>query len=159
MRNTLKSLVGFALLVASHAAPAATAVLSDGSIIDWSSPGSQVWLLSADGGRIQLWNGVHSLRGGGQLTIRNGVLATRPWSDQGVLPSEGLCQQLVNRVCGNDGHCSDTTACKLARQMEALERQSGGGADTPGSEPQCQVALRDRAFFKACQQPLSSLPN
>jgi len=151
MRNSLKSLVGFVLLAASHTTPAATAVLSDGSIIDWSNPGSQVWLLSADGSRRPLWNGAHSLRDGGQLIIRNGVLASQPWSEQGALPTHGLCQQLVSRVCGSDGHCSDSDACKLARQMEAMQRQSGGGADAPGSEPQCQVALRDRAFFKACQ--------
>lgn len=151
MRNALKSLLGFTLLAASHATPAATAALSDGSIIDWTSPGSQVWLLSADGSRRPLWNGVHSLRDGGQLIIRNGVLAGQPWSDQGTLPTQGLCQQLVNRVCGGDGHCSDDEACKLARQMEAMERESGAGANAPGSESQCQIALRDPAFFKACQ--------
>ena len=153
MRNILRSLLGITLLVASPLTLAATAALSDGTIIDWSSPGSRVWRLSADGSRAALWNGVHTLRDGGQLTIRNGVLATRPWSDQGVLPTEGLCQQLINHVCGNDGHCSDSTACKLARQMEAIQRQSGdaGNADAPGAQSQCQMALRDPAFFKACQ--------
>jgi hypothetical protein len=151
MRNAPRTLLGFTLLTLSYAAQATTAALSDGAIVDWSSPGSRVWLLSDDGSRTPLWNGVYTLRDGGQLTIRNGVLATPPWSDQGVLPSQGLCQQLVNRVCGSDGHCSDSTACKLARQMDAMERQSGNTTDAPGSPPQCQLALRDSAFFKACQ--------
>lgn len=151
MKNLLRSLFGIALLTSGHAALAATAALSDGSIVDWSSPGSRVWLLSGDGSRTPLWNGVHTLRDGGQLTIRNGVLATRPWSEQGVLPSEGICQQLVNRVCGNDGRCSDSTACELARQMEAMQRQYGDDQQAAGSETQCQVALRDRQYFKACK--------
>jgi len=155
MRISVRILLRFALLAASLAASqashATTAVLSDGRIIDWSTAGSQVWLLSANGSRSPLWNGVHTLRGGGQLTIRNGVLASRPWSEQGALPEDGLCQQLVNRVCGDGGDCSDTTACKLARQMEAMDRQAGSPASAPGAEPQCTAALRDPAFFRACR--------
>ena len=151
MKNAVRILIGVSLLVASQGAMAVTAVLSDGAIVDWSAPGSRVWLLSDDGGRSPLWNGVHSLRDGGQLSIRNDVLVTGPWSGQGALPQHGPCQQLLERVCGNDGRCSDTTACELARQMETMQRQSATDANPPGVPSQCEMALRDPAFFKLCQ--------
>ena len=138
-------------LLTSRAAFPATAVLADGSMVDWNAPGSLVYVVTPDGDRTPLWNGVHSLRNGGRITIRNGVLAGRPWSADGPVAQTGLCRQLIDRVCGKDGACGSDTACEMARQIAGLERQATSTANAPGTESQCDVALRDHGYFKPCK--------
>ena len=150
MRYRITLLLGLVVLLSSRVALPATAILADGSTVDWNTPGSQVYVVGADGNRTPLWNGVHSLRNGGHITIRDGVLAGRPWSSDGTVARTGLCRQLVDRVCGKDGACTDASSCEMARQIAELERQAAT-ATAPGTESQCDAALRDHAYFKPCR--------
>lgn len=143
----------FALLlaVATDPTPASSAQLVDGSVVDMGSPGSKVYILDPNGNRRPLWNGVHQLKDGSQLTIRNGVLVSEPWSAGPSPPPTGRCSELVDTVCGKDGQCSDTTPCKLARQlldMESDQQPNAGQGPAVGS--QCDSALRDPAYFTPC---------
>lgn len=150
MRIRFSLLIGLIALLGSASAWSTTAELADGSIVDWDSPGSPVYLIGADGSRRPLWNGVHRLHDGAQLTIRNGVLSGDPWSTDGLHRHAGRCRKLVDQVCGDDGSCSNSTACHIARQIAEMEIEAGAAATAPGVESQCEIALRDQAYFKPC---------
>jgi len=142
-------------LLLNAAASATTAQLMDGSVVDMGPPGSRVYIVKPDGNRYPLWNGTHQLSNGATLTIRDGVLATEPWSSQGSMPMHGRCRALVDKTCGTHGQCSAATACKLARQMADIEAQ-GDSATLPASQApsqseQCETALHDEAYFKPCR--------
>jgi len=142
-------------LLSSQALFAETAALSDGRVVDWTTPGSEVFIITANGSRIPLWNGVYQLRTGEQFNVGNGVLTVAPWSAEGLPDQSAVCRQLVDRVCGKNGRCSGESACDMARQIATLEREAATdaatGAARPGGESQCEVALRDRVYFKPCE--------
>jgi len=151
MRNHNTLLLGLIALLSTASAWSTTAELADGSIVGWGSPGSQVYLIGTDGSRTPLWNGVHRLHNGAQLTIRNGVLSGEPWSADGVHRHEGRCRQLIDRVCGDNGSCSNRIACRIARQIADMEIEAGAAATAPGMASQCEYALRDQAYFRPCR--------
>lgn len=121
------------------------------------------------GEEVQLWDGIHRLQDGRELTVESGrvvpnreiLRARKPWPEPAV-PEEGTgrpivgespCGRLVARVCGADGSCSDATACGPARQLLAMEREEQQEAGTPDrttfTSGKCVDALGD-AFFKPC---------
>jgi hypothetical protein len=121
------------------------------------------------GDEVQLWDGVHRLQDGRELTVESGrvvpnreiLQAREPWPEP-ALPGKGAgrpivgvspCERLVARVCGADGSCSDSTACGPARQLLAMEREEQQKAGTPDrttfTSAKCVEALRD-AFFTPC---------
>lgn len=139
------------LLAMGTAVTATTAQLADGSVVDMGSPGSKVYIIDPDGNRHPLWNGVHQLNNGAQLTIRNGVMVTEPWSPGGQMARTGRCQTLVDKVCGTHGQCSEATACDLARQLVDMEaREEPGVRQGSSVGAQCDTALRDEDYFKPC---------
>jgi hypothetical protein len=131
------------------------------------------------GYETQLWDGVHRLRDGTELTVRNGrVVPNREMMDRrGITPepipggggvaagaaagsapppapaTSDPCALLVRQACGPDGACADTTKCSAARQlvdMAAEERARGGGLQgLTGTELKCRDALTD-SFFAPC---------
>ena len=134
---------------------AAPATLADGTAIEIGRAGSKVYVLSPDGRRSPLWNGVHTLASGARLTIRGGVLSSVPWQSGGGRPRQDACVTLIERVCGRDRQCSDGTACELAQQLQTLEAEARA-ARRPGLPPatssQCDQALLDVGYFKPCRQ-------
>jgi hypothetical protein len=121
------------------------------------------------GEEVQLWDGVHRLQDGRELTVESGrvvpnreiLRAREPWPEpRGVeegagkpIAGESPCERLVARACGPEGSCSDSAACGPARQLLAMERQEQHKAGTPDratfTSGKCAEALGD-AFFDPC---------
>jgi hypothetical protein len=121
------------------------------------------------GEEVQLWDGVHRLQDGRELTVESGrvvpnreiLRAREPWPEPAVpeqgtgrpIVGESPCERLVARVCGADGSCGDAADCGPARQLLAMERAEQQKAGTPGrttfTSGKCVEALGD-AFFTPC---------
>jgi len=122
-----------------------------------------------EGEEVQLWDGVHRLQDGRELTVESGrvvpnqeiLQASEPRSET-KLPEEGSgrlivgespCEKLVAKVCGPNGACADAATCDPAHQLLAMERDEQRSAGTPGrttfTSGKCTEALGD-AFFKRC---------
>lgn len=72
-----------------------------------------------------------------------------------ALSEDSPCRSLLRRVCGKANECSDTPACRAARQlgdMEIDERLSAAQPElNPRAAGQCTQALLDRDFFLPCR--------
>lgn len=150
-----------ALLWSGGFGTAAGMELVGGQRIILQGQGRPVLVEDGMGNRRSLWDGIHRLRDGSSITVRNGVL-----SDDALLPDAveelrrtagGLytrCEALVRKVCGAGEACASAPGCGPARQlleMETQERRPGspGSVVTPTSEL-CNDALEDEAFFSPC---------
>ena len=153
---------------------------------EWSAPlqsGGQVTVdprtnrptVLRNGVETQLWDGVHRLQDGSTITVRSGtvvpnqaILNARSMPDHPRqadieswlgTPINGAspCEQLVERVCGAEGACSDYAACAPVRQLLKIEERERAASGQPGSmsyaSGQCKEADRDRAFFASCAGP------
>jgi hypothetical protein len=128
-------------------------------------------VLIEKGIETQLWDGVHRLEDGSELTVRAGrvipneeILRSRePTAEapeaggpQAGAPLEGPspCERLVRRVCGEQGQCRDARGCDPARQLLDMERQEQAAAGEPRRETftsgKCREALGDLDFFAPC---------
>jgi hypothetical protein len=133
--------------------------------------------VTTDGQEVQLWNGVHKLQNGQELTVESGrvvpnqqILQTRePWP-RPALPATGggepivdrsPCEKLVRKACGADDACADSRACGPARQLLDMEheeqRQAGTPKRTTFTSGKCDEALGD-AFFARCTPRGASAP-
>lgn len=114
------------------------------------------------GGTGHLWDGVHQLKDGSVITVREGVVISNsrqasnlaspqdPASGSSQRPSP--CIQLMIKSCGFYGACRESQSCTLARQLVKLERDealqaSGGGSETSG---RCLEAMDNREAFLPC---------
>lgn len=157
-------------------------LLASPALAEWSSqlegggevrvdPDTNRATITRHGVTTPAWDGVHRLQDGSALTIRSGqavpnegILRARqpppPVTDQASAwvgtPIVGLspCEQLVQRVCGENQGCAGTPACKPSQQLLAMEREERAGSPdnmTYGSG-QCMEALKDKEFFSECRQ-------
>lgn len=129
-----------------------------------------------DGEKTQLWDGVHRLEDGRELTVESGrvvpnkeILRTRePWPEPASPAAEGEgkpivgtspCNQLVQKVCGPDASCADSAACGPARQLLDMEREEQRRLGTPqrqvSTTAKCIEALNDD-FFSPCSEAAAS---
>ncbi|MGD8843251.1 MAG: hypothetical protein PVJ83_07230 [Gammaproteobacteria bacterium] len=127
--------------------------------------------VTRDGVSTQLWDGVHVLEDGSTVTVRSGqvvpneaILRARepqpPVYDPaqawvGVpIAGQSPCEQLVQRVCGDNDQCSEVPACGLARQLLEMENEDRAKSEDPRgmtySSGQCKEADKDRAYFQLC---------
>jgi hypothetical protein len=134
--------------------------------------------VTIDGKTTQLWDGVHILKDGEELTVESGRVVPNKEILQATVPKPpparppvgtgganaviiGLspCEELVKQVCGPQGKCSESRGCDPARQllaMEAKERQASGTPNrTTYTSGKCREALKDR-FFAACDKATSA---
>ena len=149
--------------------------LKDGSRVRVDPRTNRPVVSSPEGVVTPLWDGVHRLRDGSSITVREGVMvpnrevielrrgtptaAERPFAATGAPP----CVVLVRKVCGLNDQCAEQAACSHARQLRDIgleeERElaaagtTSGFAQTPG---QCAEALRDEAFFVPCRRRIQA---
>jgi hypothetical protein len=108
-----------------------------------------------------LWDGVHRLRDGSTVIVRDGVAVPTPdmlraWAGESAPEAtyaDRPCEQLVRKTCGFDQACGTAAACLTARTLLADEgREQRGLPLSAGSHPQtgtsarCLAAITDPAF-------------
>jgi len=126
--------------------------------------------VTVDGKETQLWDGVHKLDDGRELTVESGRVvpneeileSRRPSPPPEPAPEKvggepiigrSPCENLVRQVCGADGACTESQACRPAHQLLDMEREEQRSAGTPGrttyTSEKCLEAQRDD-FFARC---------
>ena len=145
-----------------------TATLSNGGVVR-VDPRTNRPTVTRNGQQVQLWDGVHRLADGRELTVRNGRVVPNqemveqreavpmpPPSAGGVtapLPSISPCVELVLRTCGAHDACASTEQCSASRQLHDMaERLLGPRGDPAAARDavaKCREALGDD-FFSPC---------
>jgi hypothetical protein len=119
------------------------------------------------GTTVQLWDGVHRLEDGTTVTVRSGVVVpTQQMLEPPApvpVPAEepSHCLVLLRKTCGLHDECESQESCGHARQLLQMERdehaEHRGSAIGPAgwleTTRQCEQALADGEFFKACNLP------
>lgn len=122
--------------------------------------------VTVDGQETQLWDGIHKLGNGRELTVKSGRVvpneeileSRRPTPEMsGDEPTFGrsACEALVQQVCGADAACDQAEACGPARQLREMERDEQRLAGIPGgrtyTSDRCIDAQRND-FFAPCRR-------
>jgi hypothetical protein len=127
-----------------------------------------------DGEEVQLWDGIHRLEDGGELTVIDGrVVPDKSMArERGVAPAPASapaargpaeperpavdlapCRQLVEQSCGIDDACVGQEQCSAARQLADMAREqfniAPGGPAARDMVAKCREALADD-FFAPC---------
>lgn len=156
------------LLLPAHAAEWNSKLL-DGSTVT-VDPDTNRATITRDGVTTPLWNGVHRTQDGSSLIVNRGIATpneaiiesrrlpppkTEEWEDMNIV-GYTPCEQLVRRVCGQQGECLDAEACDPAQQLLAMEDEERNSARNRNlmtfTSGQCLSALKDREYFKACDR-------
>jgi hypothetical protein len=135
--------------------------LQDGSVVRIDPATGKARVTTPRGAEAMLWDGVHKLRDGSTIIVRDGVVVPdKPiiGARRGApepLPGEGAspCATLAHKVCGKAGECGDTEPCRLARelvQFEDQDRKAGRPDAVERTLQQCRQALGETEPFAAC---------
>lgn len=131
--------------------------LQDGSRIT-IDPSTNKAMRNQHGETSPLWNGVHRLKNGAVIIVRDGVVVR----DETVIEAQlaqardrlnGACVRLVTKVCGPHGDCDSSPACDPARQLLVMERDEPSSSYSGGaleSSMLCLEALDNEDFFSTC---------
>jgi len=165
----MKKLLTLALLLTLPLASLAqtwTGSLQGGGLVT-VDPNTNKATLFTDKGSTQMWDGAHRLQDGSVIIIDNGIVTSGAGSHQTPItppvamepgdsaPSSSVCVELVIKVCGFNGECSDQPACSPARQLMQLERDEAWQSRSQGpnkTSVQCREALQNEGYFIHCQQ-------
>ncbi len=137
--------------------------LQDGSRIRVDPNTNRGIVVTPNGARTQLWDGVHRLRDGSEITVRSGVVVPNKEIldvQRGLPPSRATekeeggspCLKLMHSVCGPGDECADQPQCGQARQLVQFEKEEKEDR-VPGFEQapqQCRDALQQEDYFKPC---------
>lgn len=146
-----------------------TSELYDGARLEVDTTTNKPRLHSPEGADVPLWDGVHQLRDGTTVIVRDGVMVPNEQvlelrdqypPKQGFVGEAGLvCQQLVRKVCGFDDECSDALGCTHARQLQQFADEELQERERPGFSARfietpslCREALQNEAYFKPCNK-------
>jgi len=146
-----------------------TSELSYGARIEVDTTTNKPMFYSPEGAQVPLWDGVHQLKDGRTVTVRDGVMVPNeqvldlqrgyPTEKGFVGEVESACEWLVRKVCGFDNECSDRVGCAHARQLQAFaleefEERSRLGLSARFIEApsQCREALRNEELFEPCNK-------
>lgn len=130
--------------------------------------------VKVNGEEVQLWDGIHRLEGGAELTVIDGRVvpsksmarergiapgpASAPTAGQPAKPERAAvdlapCRQLVEQSCGIDEDCFGQEKCSAARQLADMAQEqfniAPGGPAARDMVAKCREALVDD-FFAPC---------
>lgn len=143
-----------------------TGTLQGGGVVT-VDPNTNKATLYTDKGSTQMWDGAHRLQDGSVIIIDNGIVTSGAGSHQTPItppvasepgvsaPASSVCVELVIKVCGFNGECSDKPACSPARQLMQLERDEAWQSRSQGpnkTSGQCREALQNEDYFARCEQ-------
>ena len=166
-----------AILLAAFILPALAAdwssTLQDGSTVT-VDPYTNRATVYRDGVATPLWNGVHRMQDGSSLIVNHGLAVpteniiesrrlpppkTEEWEDVNIV-GYTPCEQLVRQVCGRQGECLDAESCDPAQQLLAMEDEERNNAANRNlmtfTSGQCLSAMKDREYFRQCEQNTDS---
>jgi hypothetical protein len=141
-----------------------TGSLEDGQVVR-VDPSTNRATVYSDKGSTQLWDGTHQLQDGSVIIVNDGVVTSGGGSTrqtpivhqvigERMASTPSPCVELVIKVCGFNGECSDSEACSPARQLMKLEKEEAWQARGKGGDEtaaQCREALANESFFKLCE--------
>ncbi|MGD2083250.1 MAG: hypothetical protein PVF91_09800, partial [Chromatiales bacterium] len=157
----------FVLAAATLVAPVAGGdqmikrILQDGSLVRIDPLTGKARVLTPRGAEAMLWDGVHKLRDGSTIIVRDGVVvpdkpiigARRGLPESPPGEAASACTNLAGRVCGPGGECADAEACRLAKELAEFERRDREAGRLDAAErtaAQCGQALEDTGAFPQC---------
>ncbi len=153
-------------------AQAWTGTLERGGVVR-IDPNTDKATVYTENGATQLWDGTHRLQDGSVIIVQDGVVTSGGGNLQTVLPpvatgpvepkTSSACVELVIKVCGFNGECSEDQACSPARQLMQLEKEEAWQTRSEGPNKtsiQCREALQNDAYFSRCERhkPLADTP-
>ncbi len=163
-RLTIALLIGFAASTA--AADSWQGRLKGGGMVN-VDPYTHKPTVQYNGGKTQLWNGVHEMDDGSVIIVRDGVAIPdermiNTWTRQTqaqVSDQPDHCEELVRKVCGFGNECAGSGPCTTARQLRTLEqdelRQAPYG-QVSASAGECEAGLADSALFPRCEAAMQA---
>jgi hypothetical protein len=167
---TVLVLLAAATLHASALAaqPMIERTLMDGSLVRIDPETGKGRIVTPRGAEAMLWNGVHKLRDGSTIIVRDGVVVPdKPMIGARRAVPEPVtaepCAELERKVCGPAGGCADSQPCRLARDLvefQGRDRADGRLEAVERTAAQCRQALRQADSFPACAAaPAKALPS
>jgi hypothetical protein len=147
-----------------------TSTLEDGGTVT-VDPDTNRATVNRNGVVTPLWDGTHRMQDGSSLITNHGIAVpnesiiesrrppppeTEEWQDVNII-GYSPCEQLVRKVCGQQGQCADAEACDLAHQLLGMETQERNDSSNRNlmtyTSGQCLKAIRDTQNFAACPPP------
>jgi hypothetical protein len=144
--------------------------LQDGTELRVDPRTNKAWYERPDGSAGLLWDGVHRLRDGSVIIIRDGTMVPTqqviegrrsgaPPQASGPAVTTGQftpCTKLVTKTCGPDESCVESDACRLAEQLRGFEleelKEVGFSTTSVPATRQCEEALMDEGLFSPCMK-------
>ena len=175
MKRSMPLILLLTILALPSQVPAQTwtGTLQRGGVVTLD-PNTNRATLYTDKGSTPLWDGTYRLQNGKVIIVENGVVISGAGSHQTPItpapepegeleaPASSACVELVIKVCGFNGECSDQPACSPARQLMQLERDEAWQTRSQGpnqTTAQCREALQNEAYFARCERKvLSDVP-
>ena len=144
-----------------------TGTLSEGGVVQ-IDPTTNKATIYTDKGATQLWDGTHQLQDGSVIIVDEGVVTSGggelqpevlappapPALEETTPQTSSACVELVIKVCGFNGECSDSPACSPARQLMELEKDEAWQTRSKGpnkTSGECRKALTNEDFFSQCE--------
>jgi len=160
----IQSIIAFSLLMLANTSQAQswTGGLERGGVVSVDPMTNKATIYSSKGS-TQLWDGAHELNDGSVIIVQDGVVTSGGGSSQTVIPpvasepgitqASSACVELVIKVCGFNGECSENQGCSPARQLMELEKDEAWQTRSKGpnkTTAECRNALANEKYFKRC---------
>lgn len=166
--QSVATLLILALCTASGWAQSWTGSLERGGVVS-IDPTTNKATIYSNQGSTQLWDGTHRLQDGSVIIVEEGVVTSGGGGEQMTAPpvavessaalASSACVELVIKVCGFNGECSDNPACSPARQLMELEKDEAWQTRSKGpnkTSGECRKALANESYFKRCEMKRQS---
>ena len=132
--------------------------LQNGSQVSVNPNTGKATVVTPQGAKTMLWDGVHKLENGSTIIVRDGVVvpdvpmagARHEVPTPTTRKTAPPCVVLERTTCGLGGECAQSEACRLSRQLLKFESEEVPGSLSEATA-QCREALGQKDTFQPCQ--------
>lgn len=165
MKSIQSIIIAFSLLMLAGTGQAQswTSGLERGGVVSVDPVTNKATIYSSKGS-TQLWDGTHELNDGSVIIVHDGVVTSGGGggqqtdlppiaSEPGITQASSACVELVIKVCGFNGECSENQSCSPARQLMELEKDEAWQTRSKGpnkTSAECRTALANEKYFTRC---------